>query len=134
MKNSNTKLKRLSFLFIASIIVVSCFNVEYVIRSNYSSIQETVSETIREAPKSSSTTDNNQIITDIFSSKLSDFESLGYFPQIYEPSLQATFYALSILDSIDRLDTINSTAVLNYILSKYDYAAGIFMDKYAYGP
>ncbi|GAG84473.1 unnamed protein product, partial [marine sediment metagenome] len=43
---------------------------------------------------------NNEILNDIFNNKILEYISNGYFPQIYETSLQATYYALFILSSI----------------------------------
>jgi len=83
-------------------------------------------------PSSSSVENNYNLIQKMFSRKLNDYDALGYFPQIYTPSLQATYYALFILDSIGKLNSINNTAVLEYILSYYNEIEGIFMDDYAY--
>jgi len=69
-----------------------------------------------ETPKSSDTT-NLEIIDAIFDSKNSNYSSKGYYPQIYSPSLQASYYALSILDAIDRVDEIDQLKVRDYILS-----------------
>jgi len=80
----------------------------------------------------SSTKSNYEIITDTFTHKLSQYSSLGYFPQIYESSLQATYYALYILETLDALDQINETAITSYIISHYDNISQIFMDEYAY--
>ncbi|GAG31095.1 unnamed protein product, partial [marine sediment metagenome] len=52
----------------------------------------------------------------IFIGKITDYSTMGYFPQIYEPSLQATYYALAIYDALDSLDQINSNELLDYIL------------------
>jgi hypothetical protein len=50
-------------------------------------------------PKTSSI-DNYETIESIFAQKLTDYSQLGYFPQYYEPSLQATYYALYILEAL----------------------------------
>jgi len=83
-------------------------------------------------PKSSPTKNNYETIESIFTQKLADYSQLGYFPQYYEPSLQATYYALYILEAVGKLDQINQTSVLNYILSHYDDDTHVFMDVYAY--
>ncbi|MHA2393364.1 MAG: prenyltransferase/squalene oxidase repeat-containing protein [Promethearchaeota archaeon] len=75
---------------------------------------------------------NYEIINEIFTEKLIQYNNLGYFSQIYESSLQATYFALYILDAINRLDQINQTTIINYILSHYDENMHIFMDTYAY--
>ena len=75
--------------------------------------------------------DNSQIIEDIFSAKLNEYSTNGFFNQIYEPSLQATYYALYILKALDKLESINQTAVKNYIMSYYNTTTHIFTDDYA---
>jgi len=76
-------------------------------------------------------TNNFNIVPEILNSKLDDYTSLGYFPQIYQPSLQATYYALSILDEIGRLSDINQTRMLNYIMSCYNQSSYTFADDYS---
>ena len=83
-------------------------------------------------PKASSTKNNYELIESIFTQKLADYTQLGYFPQYYEPSLQATYYALYILEAVGELDQINQTSILDYILSHYNEETHTFMDKYAY--
>ena len=83
-------------------------------------------------PKASSIENNYETIESIFTQKLADYSQLGYFPQYYEPSLQATYYALYIFEAVGKLDQINQTSVLNYILSHYNEEKSTFMDKYAY--
>ena len=79
-----------------------------------------------------SPTNNYEIIEDIFTEKLNKYSSLGYFPQTFEPSLQATYYGLFILEALDLLDKINQTDILNYIMSHYDINSKLFMDQYTY--
>ena len=52
---------------------------------------------------------NLDFLNEIFDSKSADFSSNGYYSQIYSGSLQATYYALFILDSIGKLDEIDCT-------------------------
>ncbi len=70
-------------------------------------------------------------INDMFDDKYSEFTSQGYFSQNYESSLQATYYALYILDVLGKLDTIDLLATTNYIMSWYDEVSGRFIDSYA---
>ncbi|MFX1501150.1 MAG: hypothetical protein ACFFDH_09335 [Promethearchaeota archaeon] len=79
-----------------------------------------------------STGDNKAIIDSAFNKKIDDYYDKGYFPQVYEPSLQATYYALYILDTIGKLDYINQTEIVNYIMSHYDSSSYLFMDTLAY--
>jgi len=83
------------------------------------------------APKTSSK-DNYETIESIFTQKLTDYSQLGYFPQYYEPSLQATYYALYILEAVGLLNQIDQGHILDYILSHYNEETHIFMDKYSY--
>ncbi|MFX0048640.1 MAG: hypothetical protein ACFE8G_10795 [Candidatus Hermodarchaeota archaeon] len=83
-----------------------------------------------ESPKSSSVT-NLEIINAIFNSKNSDYSSKEYYPQIYSSSIQATYYALSILDAIDKLDEIDQQKVIDYIKSFYNSSSHQFLDENA---
>ncbi|KKN04796.1 hypothetical protein LCGC14_1093880 [marine sediment metagenome] len=74
---------------------------------------------------------NYDIIEEMFGDKLSQYSTLGYFPQVYETSLQATYYALYSLDSIGKLDQINQTKIIDYIISQFDANLGIFKDDYS---
>ena len=68
----------------------------------------------------------------IFASKDEDFTTLGFYPQLYESSLQATYYGLSILDAIGKLEQVNETQIVNYIMSTYDSESHLFRDSYSY--
>jgi len=74
---------------------------------------------------------NFNIINSIFDDKINKYNTYGFFPQMYEPSLQATYYGLFILDAIGKLDMINETQMINYIMSAYNEETKIFMDSYA---
>jgi len=84
-----------------------------------------------EQPVLSNQKSNYEIIDEMFGEKLAQYSSLEYFPQIYESSLQATYFALYILDSVGRIDQINHTAIVNYIMSHYNVNSYIFNDKYS---
>jgi len=85
-----------------------------------------------QAPLTSSPTNNYEIIEEIFTQNLAKYSSMGYFPQLYEPSLQATYYALNILEALGKLDQINQSSITDYIMSHYDSNSHIFMDIYSY--
>lgn len=76
--------------------------------------------------------DNSELIDSLFTSKVLNYYDKGYFPQIYEPSLQATYYALYILSSIGKLHEINHTAIIEYIMTHYEEASTCFMDNLAF--
>jgi len=67
----------------------------------------------------------------VLNKKLQDYEDLGYFPNIYESSLGATYYGLYILDVLGRLDDyVDRTLITRYIMSHYNYSSHSFTDKY----
>jgi prenyltransferase beta subunit len=80
--------------------------------------------------KSSDAT-NLEIIESIFDSKNDDYSTYGYYPQIYSSSLQATYYALFVLESIGKLDEINQGEVINYVMSFYNSSSHQFVDSSA---
>ena len=133
------KLKKFIFysgiavLVLSSIYTGAVFNNAFISDSVH--IQNQLEDTqynYDQEPNSSPTKNNYETIESIFTQKLADYSQLGYFPQFYEPSLQATYYALYILEAVGKLDQINQTSVLNYILSHYDDETHVFMDTYAY--
>ncbi|TXT65682.1 MAG: hypothetical protein BAJALOKI1v1_390002 [Promethearchaeota archaeon] len=63
--------------------------------------------------------------------KIEDYSMNGYFSSLYESSLQGTYYSLSILESLNKLNTINQTQIENYIMSHYDNNHKLFIDEYA---
>ena len=103
---------------------------ELKINTKYKQIEEEDDKSVKVA--SSNPTSNYEIIEVEFAQKLAIYTSLGCFPQIYKPSLQATYYAIYILEALDKLDQINQTAIVNYIMTQYDANSHIFMDKYSY--
>ena len=84
------------------------------------------------ASQSPQISSNSEIIDSIFNERVYEYYDLGYFNQMYESSLQATYYALYILDILGKLDQINQTEVINYIMSHYDDDSKRFMDTLAY--
>jgi len=82
-------------------------------------------------PNLSNQKSNYEIIEEVFAQLLDQYSSQGYFSQVYEPSLQATYYALYILGSIGKLDQINQTVITEFIMSHYDYDTHIFTDQYS---
>ncbi|MFX0148906.1 MAG: hypothetical protein ACFE8E_14295, partial [Candidatus Hodarchaeota archaeon] len=133
MKNSRNKkiyeLIIIAIIFLSSIQVLSNQDLKNPIMFKRNDKNQTVYESNR--LKSASTMKTNfQIIQEIFTQKKSDYNSLGYFPQRYIPSLQATYYAIFILDALGKLDQINQTELTNYIMAHYDEDLHIFKDEY----
>ena len=75
---------------------------------------------------------NIELINSILDEKVSDYNALSYFPQFYEASLQATYYALYILEALGKLQEINHTEVINFIMSHHNTVSDVFMDELAY--
>ncbi len=108
-------------LFFGAILSLNMLNRDF--QARYYHIQEDV--------KLKSAESTYQIINEIFENKASSYATEGYFPQLYESSLQATYYGLSILQSLGKIDTINTSKITNYIMSHYNSSSGVFMDAYA---
>ncbi len=75
---------------------------------------------------------NYNNIDSVFAEKLSSYNTYGVYPQLYEPSLQATFYGVATLDNLGKLDQAEKTDIIDYIMEHYNESSGLFMDKYAY--
>ncbi len=75
---------------------------------------------------------NNDIIDSVFDAKIWDYDNQSLYSQIYEPSLQATYYALYILNALGKLNTIDQSAMINYIMSHYEPNSNRFMDSLSY--
>ena len=132
MKNTkNYFLCIIAITFISLIFLGQIIAVQHVI-SNEEYIQNEHEAPFNDGLKTSSDLENYQIIEDIFSQKLSDYSNLGYFRQTYESSIQATYYALYILNALGRLDQVNQTEIESYIMAQYDAPSNIFIDENAY--
>ena len=75
---------------------------------------------------------NHNNINSVFAEKLSSYNTYGVYPQLYESSLQATFYGVATLDNLGKLDQTEKTDIIDYIMEHYNESSGIFLDKYAY--
>jgi len=75
---------------------------------------------------------NYNNINSVFAEKLSSYNTYGVYPQLYESSLQATFYGVATLDNLGKLDQAEKTDIIDYIMEHYNESSGIFLDKYAY--
>lgn len=75
---------------------------------------------------------NSEIINTMFYTYIDEYNELGYYPSYYKPSLQATYYTLSILSDIGRLGEINQSAIIEFIMEHYNASTGFFSDEYAF--
>lgn len=127
--------KKGCLILIISILFLSTFNTI----SNFSQLQVgsrnktqiILEEKENDIPKTSSS-ENYETIDGIFNTKLEDFATYDYFPEQYEASLQATYYALYILDALGYLNQVNHQEIIDYIMRHYDPESHMFMDTYAY--
>ena len=72
---------------------------------------------------------NLEILEAIFDAKNAEYATNGYYSQIYSDSLQATYYALFVLDAIGKLGDIDQQAVIDYIMSFYNSSTSQFTDE-----
>ena len=126
-------MKSKKFLIVSSVIifVITSMVFPHKICSSFTLASENFRDGDEENPELSSL-GNNDIINSIFDARKSNYSNVGYFPQIYEPSLQATYYALYVLDVIGKLNYINQTEIINYIMSHYEISSNRFMDTLSY--
>ena len=119
--------KSLVLIGVISVVFLSCF----VTTSNSSmaSTSKVIYPSI-ENPKSSATT-NLDIINAVFDSKNDNYSLNGYYPQIYSSSIQATYYALSILEAINRIGEIDQQRATDYIMSFFNSSSYQFLDENA---
>lgn len=122
------QIKKTLVLFgVISVVFLSCF----ITTSNNSMARPgNVIYPSIEKPESSAIT-NLEIIDALFDSKNDNYSLNGYYPQIYSSSLQATYYALSILEAIDREGEINQQRATDYIMSFYNSSSYQFLDENA---
>lgn len=101
---------------------------------DYKNDNEIHSEEFFSIPPSSlkkSSGNNLEDIEEIFSTKLSQYNELGYFTQIHESSIQATYFALYILDAVGKLNEINQSKIIDFIMGHYNESTHAFIDSYA---
>ncbi|MFX1435331.1 MAG: hypothetical protein ACFFBT_17475 [Promethearchaeota archaeon] len=135
MRKINKKVKvEIIIALLICLMIITFYNFKRIKNSNIETFnheknQDPLFNNVKEIKISSYS--NQENIEAIFERKLSDYASYGYFPQMYEPSLQATFFAIYILDALGKLELINQTEIINYIMAHYDIGSHIFLDDYA---
>ncbi|MBD3256261.1 MAG: hypothetical protein GF383_14280 [Candidatus Lokiarchaeota archaeon] len=73
---------------------------------------------------------NLELITETLNKKIAQYDEYGYFNQSHIPSLQATYFALSVLQSAGKLDLIESPYVVDFVMDYYDPTSSSFSDLY----
>jgi len=121
------KKKIIAIIGVISIVFLACF----LSATNKSTTAPIAATDVNFDALNASEGTNLEFINEIFDSKSADFSSNGYYSQIYSGSLQATYYALFILDSIGKLDEIDQGQVIDYIMSHYNSSSHQFLDTSA---
>ena len=137
--NRNFWKKKKNALFSLTIISLLIISIGFSTQVNTSTKDPVDNESslfsesnITDQLKTSSSEDPNmEIIDALLNSKLQNFSDLGYFPQRYRTSLQAIYYAINSLDIIGALDSINSSFIIDRVMSFYDNDRDMFIDDYA---
>ncbi|MFX1393533.1 MAG: prenyltransferase/squalene oxidase repeat-containing protein [Promethearchaeota archaeon] len=114
-----------------SAIMLTGRNSSNINNTSYGKDIEVISDISENIFPRASSKENYNNIEALMTAKIADYDALGYFPTLYGPSLQATYYAIYILNAIDKLDTINTTQITNFILSKYNESEHLFIDECA---
>ncbi len=78
-------------------------------------------------PAGSSTT--SAFIDSLLDQEVLGYQSNGYFSSYYQPTLQATYHAISILKSIGGLSQVNETQIAEYIIDYYTADNSSFIDS-----
>jgi len=72
---------------------------------------------------------NLDILEAMFEAKNAEYTTNNYYSQIYSDSLQATYYALYVLNAIGKLGNIDQQAIIDYIMTFYNSSTYIFSDE-----
>jgi len=116
--------KKKKSLKISFILLLLCLGVIPLISQSYTRISEESLDILQ------SSAIDSQCVINLLNDKMMEYGMRGYFPQIYEPSLQATYYALAILDALGELDQIDIIALKDFIMSFYNEQDRLFIDPY----
>ncbi len=81
--------------------------------------------------KAASEPSNLEIVQEAFDALAINYDSNGYYPELWEGTIRADYYATSVAKRLDKLDEIDSSAIKAHIMSFYDPASGAFADDYA---
>lgn len=127
----NVNKKSLVIFGILSLFIGSILIINHGVRNGFSLDFNLEKESVPFESPYTSASSNQELIEEIIESKLSNFSEKGYFPHLYEASLQSIYFALYTLDSINRLYTINESKMTNFIMSYYSDEEELFIDNYA---
>lgn len=113
------------FVFCFSLVFSTQLSFQEVDISKFSSGHQTQFPSI-------SSGSNQDLIDSIFNSKILEYYDNGYYSQVYEPSIQATYYGLSILYGTGKLNEVNKSEILEYLIAHYDSNSNTFIDTLAF--
>ena len=71
-------------------------------------------------------------LEDILTDMTADYNANGFFSSYYQPTLQATYQALSTLESLGKISQVDQVAVGQYIMDHYISTNSCFIDDTAY--
>ncbi len=74
---------------------------------------------------------NQSSIDELLDEKLNDYNQYGHFQEYYTPSIRDTYFALYVLETIGKLDQIDNSSILDYIIDHYNVAINEFQDDYS---
>ena len=73
-----------------------------------------------------------EFLENILTEKTAEYNTNGYFSSYYQPTLQATYQALSTLQVLGKISQVDEIAVGQYIMSHYMPVNSCFIDDTAY--
>ena len=75
-------------------------------------------------------TGNEGLISTILDTKIDAFQSEGYFPGAYLPSLRGTYYAIEIFSMLGEMIMVNENSIANFLIARFNESANLFGDAY----
>ncbi|MBD3196025.1 MAG: hypothetical protein GF317_13285, partial [Candidatus Lokiarchaeota archaeon] len=115
-----------SLNYLPAILIIALFSLSMILPLSSENTDFQQSNIRLSAEKS-----NSEILQDILIAKINEYEEQDYFTQYHYPSIQATYYALYILDALDSLDDINQFSLRDFLMESYDNSSGFFLDQFA---
>ncbi len=125
IKSHNICILCIAFVFTILFIPISKANLP----TSHEYNQETNEENM--GLRSSGALTNKQIIQDIFAELDNFYSNNAYYPEIYDGSIRADYYAVYIAYSLGKLAEIDVGNITAHLMSYYNLATNIFIDDYA---
>jgi prenyltransferase beta subunit len=93
--------------------------------------QEVMTEPVSAPVVPLASSPNAQFIDSLLDSKISEYDANGYFSSYYQPTLQATYHAVCVLNAIGGLSQVDENEIAEYVLSYYAPDNSSFIDSVA---